>query len=442
MAGDSIFRAYDVRGVYPSEVNEDLAFRIGVATAQYLKGQKIVVGHDDRQGSESMASRVIAGLTSTGCMVINIGRATTPLFNFSVSASTADGGIMITASHNPAQYNGFKIIGRQGLPIGADSGLDKIEKLLNASAPPASQSGAIEVRDFCDDYVNFLLEVSGADGEDLGRMRIVVDASNGMTPVVLKNLFKKININVLELFFDIDGRFPNHQPDVSRPENIQQLQAKVIASGAHLGFAFDGDGDRLAVVDETGQIIWPDITLGLLYNALGHPKTVYDIRVSRSVKALLGSQGIPSRVGHTFIKETMRDYDASLGGELSGHFYFKSMQYAESAVLAMLYLLVLAHRSPVPFSELARPLLSYARSGEISVPLNNQAHAKIIFDRLKQKYADGNVSEADGVSIEYPDWWFNLRASNTEPIFRLFIEAANNQILKEKQSELLKLIEN
>ncbi|HVZ11180.1 MAG TPA: phosphomannomutase/phosphoglucomutase [Candidatus Paceibacterota bacterium] len=438
---NSIFRAYDVRGVYPSEVNEDLAFRIGVAAVRYLGAGVIVVGHDDRQGSESMASRVIAGAAAAGASVINIGPATTPLFNFSVSASAADGGIMITASHNPAQYNGFKIIGRQGAPVGADSGLAEIEKLLDESAP-AAPAGRIETRDFCDDYVNFLLEVSGAAGEDLGRMRIVVDASNGMTPVVLKNLFKKINVNVLEMFFEINGRFPNHQPDVSRPENIQQLQAKVVASGAHMGFAFDGDGDRLAVVDETGRIIWPDITLGLLYNALGHPKTVYDIRVSRSVKALLGSQGIPSRVGHTFIKETMRDYDAGLGGELSGHFYFKSMHYAESAALAMLYLLVMAHQASVPFSELVRPLVSYARSGELSLPLNNQAHAKIILDRLKQKYADGNISEMDGVSVEYPDWWFNLRASNTEPILRLFIEAANNQILKNKQTELLKLIES
>src|SRR5258708_4522255 len=297
----------------------------------------MVVGHDARNGSASMAYKIAEGIAQAGCDVILIGEATTQLFYFSVNTSGADGGIMVTASHNPKEYNGFKITGQKAEPVA----VSEIQKLM---AEPFDfvqvKPGGVEQREFVDDYVNFLLEETQAASVDLGKLKIIVDTSNGMAGLVLKNLFKKINVNAFPLFFYIYGTFPNHSPDPTPSESLRELQAKVLELGADLGVAFDGDGDRLALVDETGQIVRPDHILGILHQAMGYPVTVYDLRLSRAIKHLIGERGIPSKVGYVNIKKLMREREAELGGELSGHFFFKELHYAESAVLAMLLILV------------------------------------------------------------------------------------------------------
>ncbi|OGN28234.1 MAG: hypothetical protein A2758_03080 [Candidatus Zambryskibacteria bacterium RIFCSPHIGHO2_01_FULL_49_18] len=437
---DSIFKAYDVRGKYPDELNEETAFKIGDATAIFLKAKKLVVGWDGRTSSETLAQKVIEGIITAGCDVISIDRTTTPLFYFSVNTFSADGGIMITASHNPPEYNGFKIVGPRSMDIGRENGLEEIEKLMEAKRLPAAK-GRIDHQKLIDNYINFLVEISGADKEDFSRMRMVADASNGMASLVLANLFSKINVSVVSMFFDIDGRFPNHSSDISQAQNLDLLRKNVISSGSVLGVAFDGDGDRIALVDEKGNIIWPDRILGLLFKYLGRPKTVYDLRISKSIKALMGSRGIVSKVGRTHMQKAMRENDAAIGGELTGHFFFKELRYSESAALAMLYMMVILNRSQQPLSKIIKPLMKYAHSGEISIATSDSPLATSeIFKMLKNKYHDGRLNELDGITVEYPDWWFNLRVSNTEPVLRLVVEAETRFQMEEKQKELLELL--
>ncbi len=444
-----IFRGYDIRGRYPEEINEDLAFKVGqvlrVATlsTSSLNAQsrpKFIVGHDARNGSSPMAQKLVEAITQSGCDVIFIRETTTPLFYFSVNTSGADGGVMVTASHNPKEYNGFKLVGPKGDPI---LNLGEIEGLMGQEFEPNSNPGTVQEKEFVDDYVNLILEETQAAFVDLGKLKIVVDTSNGMTGLVLKNVFKKININAFPIFFDIDGTFPNHSPDTSREESLKDLKEKVIEMGADLGVAFDGDGDRLAMVDDKGQVIWPDHILGLLYQAMGSPVTVYDMRVSRSIKHLIGERGVPSRVGYVNIKKTMQEQNADLGGELSGHFFFKEMHYAESAILAMLRILVSLSQIHKPISEVVKPFRTYAHSGEIRIEINNQQPtSENIFQKLKEKYRDGKIDETDGLMIEFSDWWFDIRPSNTEPILRLVIEAEDYEKMEEKKTELLSLIAN
>ena len=251
----SIFHAYDIRGIYPTDLNEDTALKIGKAAALYLKAKKLVVGQDARTSSDPLTQKLIEGIISTGCHVVMVSQTTTPLFYFSVNTLGFDGCIMVAASHNPAQYNGFKIVGRDTVPVGLSSGLHDVEGLMDVPVPEGVTPGSVVHEKLVDDYVNTVIELSGAAEQDLSQLRIVVDTSNGMSSLVLKNLFTKININVTPIFFDIDETFPNHSPDISRAENLKHLQAKVRELQANLGVAFDGDGDRIMLVDETGAII-------------------------------------------------------------------------------------------------------------------------------------------------------------------------------------------
>jgi phosphomannomutase len=436
MQGNSIFRQYDVRGIYPNEINEEIAFKIGRATALHLKAKRLVVAKDGRSSSDALEAKVIEGITSTGCNVISIGQATTPLFYFSVSSLSADGGVMVTASHNPVKYNGFKFMDGHGQAIDQKNGLGELEQLMDTEPTPGLIGSVTEV-DPVDDYVNMIIELSGVAKADLGRVRVVIDASNGVTSLVVNNLLKKINVSVVSMFFEVDGRFPNHGPDISRAENLELLQKKVLASGAALGVAFDGDGDRIAIVDNNGVIVWPDYILGLLFQYFGQPKTVYDLRISRSIKELIAGKGIVSSVGRSNIQRAMREHEAALGGELSGHILFKEMKYCESAVLAMLYILIILSRSEMLFSKLVEPLMKYAHSGEINIQVKNPEQT---LQNIKDRYADGKLSELDGITVEYADWWFNLRVSNTEPLLRLVIEASDTELLDHKKKELLELI--
>lgn len=444
-----IFRAYDVRGVYPEEINKEIAYKIGFAAAKFLQvksagwrtGKKInlVIGEDCRLSSPALRGAVIDAVTKAGVNVYYISACTTPLFYFSVNRLGADGGIMVTASHNPPQYGGLKIVGPNSEPIGSESGLKEIEQISNGQLEPASNPGKIEEANLAEDYINFLIKESKI-GSGAGKLKVVLDAGNGMTPLVLKHLFEKLKFAYTPLYFEIDCNFPNHSPDISKPEALVNLVNKVIEKKADLGVAFDGDGDRVFIVGERGDIIRSEYLLALLYKDLvgflSRPKAVYDIRVSRSVKELFGSRGFKSRPGHSFIKEVMRVNNADIGGELSGHFFFKEMRYAESSILAMLKIMRIVSNSGKTISELVKQFQKYNHSGEINIEIKSREEGGLIIAKLKEAYKDGKIDELDGVTVEYKDWWFNLRLSNTETIVRLVVEADTKELMDRKVSEL------
>ena len=455
----NIFKAYDIRGVYPEEINKEVAFKIGAAVARFINGKTMVIGEDARLGSQALRGAVIDAITKMGVKVYYIGQCTTPLFYFSVNKLNADGGIMATASHNPPQYGGLKIVRSQSRPISSETGLKEIEKLshgylepaLSASSGQAKEAGSVEERNLTADYVDFLINKSDINAEKSRNLKLVIDAGNGMTPLVLKPLLSKLKINYTPLYFSIDCSFPNHSPDISKAEALIGLKQKVVELKADLGIAFDGDGDRVMFVDSTGEIIRADYILALLFSnsggLFGKPKAVYDLRISKSVRQLLGLKGFRSRPGHSFIKQVMSDSRADIGAELSGHFFFKEMSYVESSVLAMLKVLKIISEKGKPISDLIKPFQKYFHSGEINIEIQNSNiknqndNSKLkIFEDLKRKYHDGKIDELAGLTVEYRDWWFNLRGSNTEPLIRLVVEADKKELMEEKVKEITELI--
>ena len=441
---NGIFRQYDIRGVYPEEIYADIVRRIANATGRFLKAEKVVVGEDARVSSPELSRAVIEGLNSAGIDVLRIGISTTPLFYFSVNNLKVDGGIMITASHGPAKYNGLKIMGMGGQAVSLDSGLKEIQTLSD-SIFSGSRRGGVENISTLDRYVDFLIKNSAVDTKKLAKIKFVADASNGTVPVVLKELCGRLGLGPILINSDIDGRFPNHSPDTSKPENLLQLKKKVAEVGAGVGFAFDGDADRLSVIDENGIKIGSDFIAGLLFESKSSffkkPKIVYDLRFSRSIKDLAGKNGRPSRTGYPFIRAKMREFEAGIGAELSGHFSFKELNYAESAVLTMLYILKALANSGKKMSELVKPFEKYFNSGEINFELQNADDKARIFEKLKEKYKDGSLNETDGILIDYKDWWFSLRPSNTEPLMRLVVEAKTGDLMERKAAELRGFIE-
>lgn len=432
-----IFRAYDVRGIYPEELNEEAAFKVGQAAAVFLKAKNMVVGEDARNSSPAISAKVKEGITSTGCNVISIGMATTPLFYFSLNKLSADGGIMITASHNPAQYNGLKVAGREAEPISSNSGLLEIQKIAEAGVHVDGNKGDVKEASFREDYINFLVGSSKEIPEGAKNLKIVIDASNGMVALVVQDVCKRIGLNAAFLNFDIDGTFPGHPSDISKEENLKELKNKILETGADIGFAFDGDADRLTVLDEKGNKVSADFVVGLFYKAKSgwfkKPKVAYDLRFSKSVRELFGKNGFSSRTGYAFVRKTMKDARADFGGELAGHFDFKEMNYAESAVLAMLKVIGIVAKEQKSLSKLVEPFQKYANSGEINIEVRDRDR---VMENIKSKYKDGKLNELDGITVEYGDWWFNVRPSNTEPIIRLVVEADTKELMENKTSEL------
>ena len=438
LMNQSTFRAYDIRGIYPDELNEEIAGRIAGATAKFLNAKKLVMGEDARTSSPALRKAVLEGATKAGCDVYYIGQCTTPLFYFSVNNLGADGGIMVTASHNPPQYNGLKIVGRGGVPIYSGSGLKDIQKLLELDNT-SKQAGSVEEISVLNQYLNFLVRESSGKNK---RIRFVIDASNGVAPVVLKPLLEKLNLDPILLNFDIDGNFPNHSPDISKKDNLQQLKNKIIETGADLGFAFDGDADRLTVLDEKGDKLPAEFVVGLLFKAQSglfrKLKVVYDLRFSKSIKELVGKNGFPSPTGYVYVRGKMEEIGADLGGELAGHFDFKEMNYAESAMLAMLRILNIVASSGKTLSALVEPFKKYVNSGEINIEINqNDSLRSKIMENFKNKYSDGKQNFLDGITVEYPEWWFNARFSNTEPLIRIVVEAGTKELMEQKKEELI-----
>jgi len=354
---------------------------------------------------------------------------------------------MVTASHNPPQYGGLKIVGPDSRPIGSESGLKEIEKISEGEFNSADQAGTIKEVDLVSDYINFLIKESGINVSSNNNIKLVIDAGNGMTPSVLDSLIKKLGLPASRMYFEIDCNFPNHSPDISKAEALNDLRNKVMEERANLGVAFDGDGDRVMFVDNDGKIIRAEFILALLFedksSLFKKPKTVYDLRISRSVKELLGDRGIKSRPGHSMMKKVMRDHDADLGGELSGHFFFKEMKYVESSILVMLKLLKIMSKTGKPLSDLVRSFEKYYHSGEINIDISKNLNIKTsVIQILKDKYGDGIIDELDGITVEYLNWWFNVRASNTEPLLRLVVEAETKEMMDQKAAEISEVIKN
>jgi phosphomannomutase len=445
----AIFKAYDIRGVYGEQFNEEDAWKIGFATARFLpallhgfdRGQTnsraICVGRDMRTHSELLANALIEGITSAGIDVIDIGMNDTPLIYFAVNHLNTCGGVQVTASHNPAKYNGFKVSGPGAKPVGEDTGLKDIQhiamSLLHTKGKP---TGTVQKVDLTEEYKKHVLKFLLPK---LRKLKIAIDASNGMAGKMVPALFSGLGLKIIEINFKHDGTF-KHDPNPLNEENLAELKASVVANKCDLGVCFDGDADRLMMVDETGRTIGCDLMTALMagYFLKKEPKStiVYDLRSSRAVaEEIIKYGGTPrrERVGHAFMKKALRDSHAIFGGELSGHFYYRDNFCADSGMITFVHMLNIISQSDSPVSELANPLRRYSPSGEINFQVEDK---KAKMDELAKRYRDGQVDWLDGVTVGFKDWWFNCRPSNTEPLLRLTVEAKTPEMLQEKLKEI------
>jgi phosphomannomutase len=440
-----IFSAYDIRGIYGKTLTDEVAYRIGRAAAQYLNVPEIAISRDMRVSSPALAAALIRGITDQGVNAIDLGMTTTDGLYFAVGKFNYPAGVMITASHNPKEYNGMKFCRAQAYPISEDTGLFDIRDLAvsgNFSEP--SHKGQVMHRDIIDDYVKHAL--SFIDVSKLKPLKVVVDAGNGMAGMIMPKVFQHLPCELIPLYFDLDGNFPHHPASPIEPQNMVDVQKKVRETGADLGAAFDGDADRMFPVDEHGDLIDGSMVVAMVSNSLlqkQHGSTIlYNLIVSKSVPALierLGGHAVRTRVGHSFIKAEMRQHNAIFGGEHSGHFYFRDNWYADSGLIALLIILELISVENKPLSEIIKPLDVGVRSGEINSKVSDvQAKLKGLEDHFGK--GAKSIDHLDGLTIDYGDWWFNVRPSNTEPLLRLNVEANNRQLMEEKSDEVLQYI--
>jgi phosphomannomutase len=419
-----IFKAYDIRGVVPKDLTADLAYKIGRAAPLVLDARTIVVGRDMRVSSEEFASALMRGIVESGCDAVDMGLCSTSMNYFATGFGGYDGGVMVTASHNPKDYNGFKFSRAGAAPVSYETGYAEVERMVAGTLPPpAATPGTKRTVDHWPDYKRSLLGFA----EGIAPLEVVVDAGNGMAGMFMPDLFASLPCKLHPMYFELDGTFPNHEANPLKKENIADLQKKVREVGADLGIAFDGDSDRCMFIDETGAAVSSDlITLMIALEALRTEPgaaIVYDLRSSRIVPeeiARAGGVPVETRVGHSFMKAIMREHRAPVGGELSGHYYFRDQYYSDSAETTMLLVLRLLSRSGKKMSELIRPMRKYHQTGEINFEVANK-EARIA--ALEKAFADGKQSHLDGLTVRYPSWWFNVRMSNTEPVLRLNLEA-------------------
>jgi phosphomannomutase len=437
MAG--IFKAYDIRGIYGTTLTDDIAERIGRAYATFLKPKKVVVGMDMRPHSKPLFEALARGLMRQGCDVVGLGMCSTPMSYFANGTLKADGSIMITASHNPGEWNGFKPCRAQAIPISGATGIADIEKIVESGAfgPPPAKPGTLSSYDIVPEYCRHVK----AHATPAGVLKVAIDFANAMGILEAKCLEGLMKVD--PLFDTLDGTFPNHEANPLNEETLHDLQAKVRSGSYAFGVAFDGDADRAGFVDEKGEVVPMDMITALIARSvLQKEKGVifYDLRSSWAVKEVIEEAGgTPrmSRVGHAFIKQQMRDANALFAGELSGHYYFRDNFFTESSAMAVLRVADIVARAGKPLSELIRPIKRYFASGEI----NSEVHdPQAVLQAIRKAYSDGRMIELDGVSVEYADWWFNVRCSNTEPLVRLNLEAKTRARMEQKRDELLALI--
>jgi phosphomannomutase len=451
MIDESIFKAYDVRGVYPDSLDEDVARKIGHAFVDHLglSGSRVVVGRDMRLSGETLEGAFIEGVTEAGADVLDIGLVSTDALYFAVGHLGEPGGAMVTASHNPKEYNGLKLCRENAIALSGDYGLRQIRELISSgklSETREEYSGSVEEGDITADYADHCL--SFINTQDLIRpLKIVVDAGNGMAGKMLPPIFEGLPFEYVPMYFELDGSFPNHPPNPIEPENLEDLQERVLAEGADFGAAFDGDADRVFIVDEKGQTISGDLLATLVAKNVLEKEPgaaiIYSAVCSKALPELVRREGgrpIRTRAGHSIIKPEMRSNDAAFGGEHSGHFYFRDNYFADSGMIATLIVAELVARQEGPISELLAPIDPYVRSGELNFEVEDQTAT---LEKIEEHYAKDNDAEIDyldGLTVDLGDWWFNLRPSNTEPLLRLNVEADDHATMEEKRDELLELV--
>ena len=445
MLAPKVFKAYDVRGLYPDELDEEGAYAIGRAYVQQFEPRRIAVGRDMRLSSPQMAAAVISGAADEGAEVLDLGLVGTEMVYFAVGELELDGGIMVTASHNPKEYTGMKIVRRGALPVGGESGLlDVRDKALEVADLKGGGEERVREVDIWPEYVERVL--SFIDVSALRPLKVVIDAANGMAGVMLPPILERLPVEAVTCFFDPDGSFPSHEPNPLLPENREFIVRKTLDEGADVGVAFDGDADRCFFVDDSGEFVPGDFATALLAESVlakePGAKVIYDVRASWSVpETIERAGGVPliNRVGHAFIKHRMRKDDAAFGGEVSGHYYFREFSQADSGVVPFLLMLELISKKGRKLSEILEPYRArYFLTGELNTPVSDVA---VKLQELKERYAsEGEVSHLDGISVDADDWHFNVRPSNTEPLLRLNLEARSQELMERKRDEVLDLI--
>jgi phosphomannomutase len=442
----SIFKAYDVRGLYPAQLDGEIARRIGRAFVDYLGAKAIAVGHDARLSSPEICQGFIRGARSQGCTVTDIGTVGTDMLYFFSAKNDLDGGAIITASHNPKEWNGIKMVRKGALALSGDAGIKEIKEAVvggrYADDPPPTAPEAARVS-VIDDYARHCL--SFIDQAKVRPLRAVLDTGNGMGAVGAAALFPSLPVETVRMYFDLDGTFPNHPPDPLEAANRREIEERVVSEKADLGIAWDGDADRCFFVDDTGAFVPGDFVTALLGEAFARKepgtRVVYDVRASRAVADRVGAasgQALMNRVGHAFIKKRMRDENAVFGGEVSGHFYFRDNWYADNGMIPALLVLELLGTTGRRFSEIVAPLRAkYHISGEINSKVADVPRA---LARIEETYAGARIGHMDGVSVDYDDWHFNVRGSNTEPLLRLNLEAYTATEMARRRDEVLALI--
>ncbi len=447
-----IFKAYDIRGLVAGELSDDLAYKIGRAYGVFLRERGlfdnkklVVVGYDMRPSSVGYSEQVRTALRDEGFNVMDVGLVTTPLFNFACAHySDHLAGIMVTASHNPAEYNGFKMTLGDGTPVGRGNGMEQIRDLAEkAEFASVGAKGELKNMNVLEDYIAKIFSL--VKPEEIKPLKIVLDAGNGMGKVSFVEMLKRLPVEVEYMYLEPDGTFPNHEANPLKAETLKDLQAKVKETGADFGFALDGDADRIGLVDEKGEVVEASfvgalVGLEVIKNNPG-AHMLYDLRSSKIIRDVWEAAGAKTGmcpIGHALIKKKMKEEKVKFGSELSLHLYFENMYGVESSDLSLLYLLSLVSRTGKTITDLIMPLQNkYFHSGEINFHTDKKAE---IIAKLREKYSDGKVVEMDGFYVEYPTWWFNVRVSNTEPVLRLNLEANTKEEMEQRLEEVKKII--
>ena len=442
-----IFKAYDIRGVVPGELDADLAYRIGRALVTYLEVDTVAVGRDMRLSGPLLSGALIDGIRDQGADVADIGLVSTDTLYFAVGKYGYPAGVMITASHNPAVYNGFKICREEARALSMDSGIGQIRDLAVSGDFPVvdpEKRGDLQTRDVLSAYADHVLGL--IDVASLKPLKIAIDAGNGMAGELIPRAFQHLPCEIIPLYFELDGSFPNHDANPIEPENIKVLQQTVVEQNCDLGVAFDGDADRMFLIDENGQFIGGDMTTAMvsieMLRTNPGSSIVYNLICSRTVAETIESHGgsaIRSRVGHSFIKALMREEDAIFGGEHSGHFYFRDNWYADSGLIAMLTVLQLLSKANQSLSSVLEPIDTRFRSGEINSEVDD-VNSKIELVRSHFEAQGAKIDDLDGLTVNFDAWWFNLRGSNTQPLLRLNVEADDKTALEVHTNEVLQII--
>lgn len=440
------FKAYDFRGIFNKDFNLEDIYKIGFFLPTLLKTNKILIGRDMRLSSPAIFESLSKGITDAGADVYDMGLTTTPMTYYFTAKHQFDASVMITASHNPKEYNGLKVSRTNALPVGFDTGLGELQKMIETQTPqPVANKGKIINHDVKGEYVEFMKQYK----YDISNLKIVMDCSNGMASILTKEIYGD---QPVYMYDDLDGTFPHHEANPLEPENVVDLQKRVLAEKADIGVIYDGDADRVMFVDEKGQFIAPDLMIAVLAHYFikekdVQGKVIQDIRTSKSVTEYirkLNREVYIWRVGRAYAALKLREIDGAFGGEFAGHYYFRDFYYSDSGMLASLIILHIVSemkRQGVPVSQLISDIAVYANSGEVNFKIENKKEA---MDALKDFFMEQEKAtefmDFDGYRIEFPDWWFNVRPSNTEPYLRLLMEAKSQQLLDEKMAAAKKVL--